>query len=216
MNRKAKFNILKAAVVVIGMCCLVDSYVDNYKLSQRIEELEQQTQAVEDVDIAPAAQVKDKSSKSKVKYIKYDIPNYDTHFKAYMSYKAITAVDSPQYKLQTKAWTDDNGLRRINDDYMIALGSYYSHTIGERFKITLKNGEEFTAIIGDMKADKHTDVHNQYRAVYDEYGNFVSASVIEFIVDTPSLPDKVKLSGTVSSISDFSGDIETIEKIVEE
>lgn len=146
--------------------------------------------------------------------VKYDLPDDDTYFKTYMSYKAITNTRSAQYKLQQDAWTDENGLRRIGDDYMIAVGTFYSSTVGERFKITLANGFEFYATVGDIKADKHTDSMNMYTPVYSN-GKVISANVIEFIVDTPSLPKKVRQLGTVSGIEDFEGNILTMEKVKE-
>lgn len=145
--------------------------------------------------------------------VKYELPDDDTYFKTYMSYRAITNTRSAQYKLQQDAWTDTNGLRRYGDDYMIAVGTFYSDTVGERFKITLANGFEFTAVVGDIKADRHTDSKNMYTPVYNANGKVISANVIEFIVDTSSLPRDVRLMGTVSAINDFEGNIKTMEKI---
>ena len=154
--------------------------------------------------------------KDEPKTVKYELPDDDTYFKTYMSYRAITNTRSAQYKLQQDAWTDTNGLRRYGDDYMIAVGTFYSDTVGERFKITLANGFEFTAVVGDIKADKHTDSKNMYTPVYNANGKVISANVIEFIVDTSSLPKEVKTMGTVSAIDDFEGNIKTIEKIKDE
>ena len=152
----------------------------------------------------------------KAKTVKYELPDKDTDFKTYMSYRAITNTNSAQYKLQQEAWTDENGLRKIGDDYMIAVGSFYSKHIGDRFKITLDSGVEFTAIVGDLKADKHTGSQHMYTPVYNAYGKFISANVIEFIVDTSSLPSSVRRAGSVGALDDFSGNIKSIEKIKEE
>lgn len=152
---------------------------------------------------------------NKVKYTEYEIPDYDTFFKSYMSYRAITNTSSPQYKLQQQCWTDENGLRRQTDDYVVAVGSYYSKHIGDRFRITLSDDTQFTVIVGDIKADRHTDSKHQYRAVYNENGKFISANVLEFVVDIGRLPSSVRRSGTVSSIEELKGNIKSIEKIEE-
>ena len=47
------------------------------------------------------------------------IPNCDTSFKAYMDYRCITNKASDQYKLQLSAWTDDMGLRRVDNYYLV-------------------------------------------------------------------------------------------------
>jgi hypothetical protein len=151
----------------------------------------------------------------KPKTVKYELPDNDTDFKTYMSWRAITNTRSAQYKLQQEAWTDENGLRKVGDDYCIAVGTFYSRTVGERFKITLSSGTEFTAIVGDIKADRCTDSKNMYTPVYNERGKIISANVIEFIVDTSSLPREVRRAGTVGALDGFAGNIKTIEKIKE-
>jgi len=138
----------------------------------------------------------------------FEVPDVDTEFKAYMDYRAITNTRSSQYKLQKQAWTDENGLRRFDDYYLVAMGSYYSSTVGDCFKITLDSGETFKCMIGDCKADCDTDSEHMYHPMTEGRGN-----VIEFIVDTKKLPKEVRTMGTVSAIDIFEGDVESIEKI---
>jgi hypothetical protein len=159
----------------------------------------------EHIEAHEAVRVKATEVEKKVE--SYDVPDGDTAFKSYMSYKAITNTRSAQYKLQQQCWTDDEGLRRLDDDYVIALGTYYAEYIGERFKITLDTGESFTAVIGDFKADRHTDSRHQY---YD-CGNG-KKNVVEFVVDTNSLNGKARRMGDISYIQGFKGNIKTIEK----
>lgn len=141
------------------------------------------------------------------------VPNCDTSFKSYMSYKCITNKSSDQYKLQQSAWTDDKGLRRVDDYYLVAMGTYYSNTVGDKFRITLEGDKIFDVMIGDIKADIHTDNSNMYSPVYNENGTFKSANVIEFIIDTKSVDRKVKLMGDVSAYEEFKGNIVKIERI---
>lgn len=159
----------------------------------------------EHIEAHEAVRVKATEVEKKVE--SYEIPSGDTTFKSYMSYKAITNTRSAQYKLQQKCWTDDEGLRRLDDDYVIALGTYYADYIGERFKITLDTGESFTGVVGDFKANKHTDSKHQY---YD-CGNG-KKNVVEFVVDTRELNRKARRMGDISYIQGFKGNIKSIEK----
>lgn len=135
----------------------------------------------------------------------YLVPEGDTSFKSYMDYRCITDTHSPQYKLQNDCWTDADGLRRYGDDYVIAIGSYYADNIGDRLDITLDSGEEFTAIVGDFKADIHTDKTNRFTRM--ENGN---KNVIEFVVDTDALDSTARRMGDISYISGFDGNVESI------
>ena len=141
------------------------------------------------------------------------IPNCDTSFKAYMDYRCITNKASDQYKLQLSAWTDNMGLRRVDDYYLVAMGTYYSDNIGDKFRITLEGDKAFDVMIGDVKADIHTDKNNMYSTVYNSDGSFKSANVIEFIVDKKTISKKVKLWGDVSAYDEFAGNIVKIERI---
>lgn len=142
-----------------------------------------------------------------------DIPTCNTEFKTYMDYRCITDKTSAQYELQQFAWTDEDGFRRIGDDYIVAMGTYYAENVGCRFKITLDTDNEITVIIGDIKQDAHTDYFNQYTPIYDENGIFFSGNVLEFIVDTDVLPKVPRRLGTVSYFDYLKGNIKSIERI---
>lgn len=176
----------------------------NY-LADEINKIEPNITYVEDISCKSG--VKSKSNKSE-----YSIPEYDTSFKTYMDYRKITDKSSAQYMLQMEAYTDDMGLRKYEDHYIVAMGTYYSDNVGDTFKITLDNDTSFNVIIGDIKADCHTDSQNMYSPVYDENGDFVSANVIEFIVDTNKLDRSVTKLGTVSAYDNFKGNIIKIER----
>lgn len=144
----------------------------------------------------------------------YDIPSdINTEFKAFMDYNCITDTTTKQYELQQQAYTDEYGLRKIDEYYCVALGSYYTETIGDKFKITLDTDVEFNVIVGDLKQDCHTDVKNQYTPVYDNSGNFYGANIIEFIIDENAIHDMVYVFGTISYYDKFEGNITSIEKI---
>lgn len=135
------------------------------------------------------------------------VPDGDTSFKAYMDWETITNTRSEQYAMQQQAYTDSAGLRRYKTgEYMIALGSYYGE-VGDRFVITLDSGKTFHAVMGDLKADRHTDASNRYTPMEDGMRN-----VVEFIVDVDELPDTTRQMGDIS-YDGFGGSVERIERM---
>ena len=125
-------------------------------------------------------------------------------FKCYMDYRAITSTGSPQYQLQQEAYTDEYGLRKVDDFYCVALGSAFGSKIGARYIITLDNGNQVPVILADQKADQHTTPDNTR-----DYGG----AVIEFVVDTPAMPSAVRQSGSVGSIPEFTGEVVEIRRL---
>ncbi len=147
-------------------------------------------------------------------FIIYSMPLLDTSFKSFMDYKTITSKSSDQYKLQEKATTDEYGLRKIDECYLVAMGTFYTENVGDKFKITLEDGDEFFVIIGDVKQDCHTDVNNQYAPVYCSNGEFLGANIIEFIVDTDELSKEVRNLGSVGAYDFLDGNIVKIQQIL--
>jgi len=145
-------------------------------------------------------------TKTLAKTASYDIPQGDTSFKTYTYYTSLSK-NSAQWALQERAYTDENGLRKLGGDYMVALGSYYADALGERFLITLDGGEAFTVVVCDFKSDRDTDAANQYTPV-----NARMKNVVEFYVDR-SLDGTAKRMGNVSFIEGFAGNVVGIEKI---
>lgn len=122
-------------------------------------------------------------------------------FKSYTDYKCLSK-SSKQWQLQEKAYTDENGLRKIGDAYLVALGSYYGTTLGTEYTVTLSNGSVFEIILCDCKKDIHTDSENRY--------TIANGCVIEFYVDSSILPSRVRTMGTISAIPFFSGSVVSI------
>lgn len=194
----ALFVFLLTNAVISG-----SAIIDNIK--NDIAESSAESISSKAVEIAVVEETKTQSTK----VIEYAVPLGDTSFKSYMSWKAITNTDSNQYKLQKSCWTDKKGLRRYRQDYVIALGSYYADYIGQRFTITLDTGDSFTAVVGDFKADRHTDETHKYTPMEDGRKN-----VVEFIVDTSELDSTAKKMGDIS-YAGFKGNVESIERVVE-
>lgn len=151
------------------------------------------------------------ANRGSIKRIYKAVPK-NTSMKSWMDYRAITSKNSPQHKLQRQSnvYTDSEGFRRIGDDYIIAIGSYYTKEIGVRVEIKLSSGSIFTATIGDCKADIHTDALNQK--------HISDGSMLEFLVDSRSLNKKVKKMGDCSYANDdkFKGEVVSIVILEEE
>jgi hypothetical protein len=166
--------------------------------------------------------------------VKYNLPgdyypgiDYST-FQPYMCYTKITRKSSPSWKLlhDGLGYTDEYGFRRRRtnpdqftiegeNDYVIALGNYYkpAGSLGQRFLIVTEGGK-FTAIVGDEKADIHTDELN----MFSRHGNRKQyAGMVEWIVDITSnnLPQSIIDSGTITKgpIEKFHGKILFIYRI---
>lgn len=134
----------------------------------------------------------------------------DTSFKTYMDYRTITDTSSAQYDLQQHAYTDSQGIRRVDGDVCVALGTAYADSCGERFEITLDSGNSFTAVVGDIKADCHTDPSNRYVELWEGHGDMV-----EFIVETEELDDDIRLMGSIGEYDDYSGSVVSIVRLEE-
>lgn len=112
----------------------------------------------------------------------------DNTRKSFEDYRCLS-TKSRQGMLQTIADTSPSGLRKVDNRYCVAVGSYFSHDIGKYIDVVLQNGKVIPCIIADAKADVHTDDSN---AISHD------GSCIEFIVDIYKLPNNVKKSGDCS------------------
>lgn len=128
--------------------------------------------------------------------------NFGT-FKSYTDYRCLSR-SSPQWRLQEQAYTDENGLRKIGDTYLVAMGSYYGTTLGTKYIVTLSSGKSFTVMLCDFKDNRHTDGNNQVC--------LSNGSVIEFYVEEDKIPSIVRRMGSVGALEQFKGGIVSIEK----
>ena len=80
--------------------------------------------------------------------------------KTYMSYTSITSKSSKQYELKQYTYSGNYGIRMIDNRYCIAMGTGFNVEIGDYVDLILANGTIIQCIIGDIKADKHTDSSN--------------------------------------------------------
>ena len=111
----------------------------------------------------------------------YDIVGHNGK-KTFMGYKTITDKTSKQYELQQMAYTDEEGFRKIDNRYCVAIGTAFGVYTGQMFDVELENGTVIECIVGDIKKEKDTDETNTFTK---------QGCCLEFIVDTK------KLSGTI-------------------
>lgn len=134
----------------------------------------------------------------------YAVPSINTNFKSYTNY-TLLSKRSIQWKLQEKAYTDENGLRKIDNYYLAAMGSYYSTTIGDTFRLTTDTGAVFDIILCDGKSDRHTDSKHMYTVSNN--------CMVEFYVDIPKFNPYAKRMGSVGVLPQFSGSIVKVEAL---
>lgn len=141
-------------------------------------------------------------SEDSIGFVNCDVPESNT-IKSYMDYRHITSTISDQYKLQQNlAYTGNYGIRMVGERYCVAVGSYYTTTIGQYIDIELENGNVIKAILADCKDDAHTDATNRINP---------NGSVVEFIVDTPALDYIAKTMGDISYVDDWNSKVVNIK-----
>lgn len=144
----------------------------------------------------------------------------------FMCYTAVTARGSAQYKLLNSSQAKDEGLyRKVGGRYAVALGSFYGSRIGTAYTLTFRQADgrqkTISAVLGDQKADRHTDARNQYHTVDGSVVEFitakgtsanVSATQRQINADFGTLTGIYKSSGTqVSLTGTMQGTSVTVE-----
>ena len=130
------------------------------------------------------------------------LPEGHTNVISGMPYTAITVKSSEQWKLQLEATTDENGIRRWNGYILAAMGSAYTHTIGDAFHVKLKCGSEFDVMCGDFKDDGSETFYGHPAKNYD---GEIATCVLEFIYDDNALDDIVYYAGTFTALQEYGG-----------
>ena len=128
-------------------------------------------------------------SLEKNSYVDFEIPTY-SGFKSYMDYRTVTVPTSAQYNLLNTYGYSDGGFRKVNDRYCIAIGSYFNTSIGQYIDLILENGIVIKCIMGDLKADIHTENNNIFTSA--------NKCCSEFIVDLNTLDPYVAKTGNIS------------------
>lgn len=161
--------------------------------------------AVQEVTVETTAPPEDSPPAEEVNNIEqlYEVSTEASSFKSYMDYRALTDTSSTQYEMQQCAYTDDNGLRKIDEHFCVAMGTYYGE-LGDILHIETDEGATWTVILSDIKSDVHTDSTHRYTTANN--------CMMEFIVDTDAMNYEIKQSGTVNALG-FQGKICKVTKI---
>lgn len=140
-------------------------------------------------------------------WIEMDGPSNNS-FKSYMDCSCITDTSSAQYAFKSEYLSSASGIMIVDGRYVVAVGSYYATEIGTRIDLVMESNEIVPCVVGDVKADCHTDSTNRQHSV--------DGSVCEFIVATDNLSDKVRAMGDVSYADErLMGEIKAIRVYLE-
>lgn len=122
-------------------------------------------------------------------WVEMDVPSNNS-FKSYMGAHKITDTNSAQYQFKSEYLDSACGIKLVDNRYTIAIGTYYTETIGTRVDLVMCNGSVVPCIVGDVKADDDTDAMNRQHNV--------DKSVVEFIVNIDTLSSEAKSHGDAS------------------
>ena len=134
-----------------------------------------------------------------------------------MDYRMTTVVLSRQYQFIHNELTvnKNTGFLYDKDGFIAcALGSFYGE-IGDRFYFTLDTGIVLPLVKAEEKADEDTDAMGCY--------HLIDTSIIEFVIDSDyageyffSNGNGLVLNGNYNNYWLFKGDIEKVEKVLDE
>ena len=202
-----------------GVVSVIDEKINTYK-EEVLKETERITEDVDEIKKELKSNAENQSvatsSQTPTGTAAFEIgesvplPSLPTHVKSCTDYRCYNLWYTPHYRLQQVAYTDSDGLRRFNKDYIVAMGAFYSVNIGDRFKITLDKGNEFTVILGDGKAPIDCDPINMYAPCVGYDGN-ECANVLEFIMDKDTISRDVYAYGSIDCLDKFAGNIVKME-----
>ena len=126
----------------------------------------------------------------------------DTGFRSYEPYTAI-GHGSIQETILWHATPDENGLMSINGRPLVAIGTGWGYWLYDEITVYTDEGS-YDCIVGDIKADAHTNWTNKVTAA--------NGCVVEFIVDPWAMDPAVKGTGSISSIPKYHGYVTDIVK----
>ena len=179
---------------------------DVSQLQKDKEQLEQEYEKLQEDNVTLQEENKNLQEENKKLQTATTLPS-SKDFKSYMPYTAITNTSSKQWKLQQFASTDINGIRCIDGRPMVAVGTGWGCYVGSIILVTCENGNSFEAVVGDIKSDRHTDADNKT--------TISNNCRCEFIIDLQVLDPKVRSSGNMATLKQYSGYVINIQKIGE-
>lgn len=179
-------------------------WAEDYRDAIKAENNPVEVKEVETIDDTPEESV------STEEHVSFGIPALDDQYLTYMPYTAITAKNTPHYRLQQLATTNEDGYRVYDDAICIALGSAYGVEIGTLYNIKFDTGKEMRAVLSDNKSDRHTDKLHQYRDATGKYDGS-SGNIVEIVFDTKGYEDMYAVNRKIND--DYDGKVVSITKI---
>ncbi|WP_143008383.1 hypothetical protein [Pseudobutyrivibrio sp. YE44] len=85
---------------------------------------------------------------------------------------------------------DSDGFMKLDDRYLIAVGSRFDTEPGQYIDLVLENGVVIECMMGDLKADVDTDSTNTF--------TYKSSCCSEFIIDEDSIREDIYKRGNAS------------------
>lgn len=189
---------------------IIDLIKDNENLSGNIISLNENIANFETAN--SQLQENNKLLESKIQELEAEISKLKNNnttssrkdFKSFMPYDAITSKSSMQWKLQQQATTNEDGIRCIDGIPMVAVGTGWGLKVGDIAIVTCENGNSFKVMVGDIKANRHTDEENKT--------TIFNGCRCEFIVDKNALDPTVRKMGNIATLDKYKGYVVNIEK----
>ena len=121
--------------------------------------------------------------------------NIDTNTFRCMDYRTITDLESWQYEIQKLSTTNENGLRVYNyggkNYYTVALATAYGIDLGNAYEVELENGTIFNIVHAEYKHDIRYPRKDDFGDPDKNYDEENTISVIEFVYDWMSAPQRL-------------------------
>jgi hypothetical protein len=106
--------------------------------------------------------------------------------------------------MQQDAWTGSCGIRYYDGLMMVAIGTGWGFGVGDEIEVLLSSGWSFTAVVGDIKADIHTDATRRFTVHNNCW--------VEFIVDIDKICRTARRNGSMTSFG-FPGWVTEIRRL---
>jgi hypothetical protein len=188
------WSILLSTILLITL--LTQSYSKSYAMSietDLTESTEVLGEIVEEIAIA------DEELVVEVEKTEYEIPSTYVHPKtgnlmAYNGGKTLERTSRITYGeagvINRLATPDQDGFMKLDNRYLIAVGSRFQTSIGQYIDLVLANGVVIPCIMGDLKADQDTDLTHTF--------TYHSACCSEFIIDEHTIRSDIYERGNAS------------------
>ncbi len=139
--------------------------IDTEENKKRVVAAQEQHEKEYFEDLLMQAQLKEEEY---VRNYTPNVPNEEIGCKSeafsYEYRQNITKKSSDQYKQlqQPNVYTDELGYVKLDDRYLIAVGTAYAGNVGDKIDVLYEDGTILKCIVGDFKSDRHTDPSHRY------------------------------------------------------